>query len=130
MPWTIVKRSKRYQKLSFLYWWDIGPGLKARLVRYESVRFLCKDTGLWCEVPVKMLLPFLKDDRRTSRSHGNWGVKVLAGRGNELAFEPPTGATEGFAKRPFGNGEGERVLTFGRGRATVARPYEDSGTLS
>jgi len=94
MPWTIVKRSKRYQKLSFLYWWDIGPGLKARLVRYESVRFLCKDTGLWCEVPVKMLLPFLKDDRRTSRSHGNWGVKVLAGRGNELAFEPPTGSKQ------------------------------------
>lgn len=52
------------------------------------MRFLCKDTGLWCSVGVQQLKSFLTEERQSSRAARSWGIKVLAGREEELAFEP------------------------------------------
>ena len=84
---VLVKASKRYDK-GFLYWWDLAPNLLSILERYEAVAFACKDTGLICTVPVPELKRFLVPERQTKRSAGNWGIKVLKGREDELAFEP------------------------------------------
>jgi len=47
-----------------------------------------------CTVSVKELLPFLTPERQTTRGDGNWGIKVLKDRPDELAFEPPTGSDD------------------------------------
>ncbi len=83
----LVKRSSPYEK-SFHYWWDISPGLAEDLGEYDAVEFACKDSGASCTVPVPELKRFLTPDRRTSRGGGNWGIRVLKGREDELAFEP------------------------------------------
>ncbi len=85
---VLTKLSKRYDDMPFLYWWDIAPGLAERLDDYEVVRLVKKDTGESCGLSPGVLRGFLTDDRRTSRGSGNWGVKVLVGRAEELAFEP------------------------------------------
>ena len=90
----LVKKSKFYGDMPFLYWWDVIPPLE-KLDRYREVRFLCKDTGLWCSVDVQQLKSFLAKERQTSRGSGHWGIKVLAGREEELAFEPGSGKQGG-----------------------------------
>jgi len=83
----LVKRSQPYSG-SFRYWWDISPGLAEDLAEYEVVEFMCKDTGASCTVPVSELKGLLTSERQTSRGRGNWGIKVLKDREDELAFEP------------------------------------------
>ena len=90
---VLTKSSKRYEN-SFIYWWDITPNLLSVLDRYETVAFCCKDTGLCCEVEVSELKKYLTPDRQTSRSDGNWGIKVRGGREDELAIEPGKGKKE------------------------------------
>lgn len=83
---NLQKKSKKYNP--FLYWWDITPRRKKKLDQYENIEFIQKDTGQRCIVPTKELKAFLTKDRRTSRSEGNWGIKVLMNHPDELAFEP------------------------------------------
>ena len=91
----LTRLSKRHDKKSFLYWWDIPPKLAEKLgAQYEEVEFECRDTHERCIVSIKELLPFLTPDRQTSRGDGNWGVKVLKDRPGELAFEPRTGSDD------------------------------------
>ena len=91
----LTKRSKRYDGMPFRYWWDIAPRLAENLEgRYEVVELECKDTKERCTVSVEELLPFLTPQRQTSRGEGNWGIKVLKDRPDELAFEPSTGSDD------------------------------------
>lgn len=84
---TLTKWSKRYDDMSFLYWWDITPSLAAALDALEDVEFAKKDTRERCVVPVEVLNGFLTSDRQTTRGQGNWGIKVLKDQPDELAFE-------------------------------------------
>ena len=85
------KESKRYEGKAFIYWWDITPNEAENLEGYEYVCFIQKDTGNRCRIPVAALMGFFTEERRTSRGKGNWGIKVLAERPGELAFEPAKG---------------------------------------
>lgn len=87
---TLRKHSKRYDG-SFFYWWDIAPNLADTLDRFDGVEFLCDDTGASYLVPVSELKKFLLPERQTSRGQGHWGIRVLKGHEDELAFEPGTG---------------------------------------
>jgi len=88
---VIKKQSKKYDGMSFVYWWDITPKLSERLEKYEAVAFVCKDTREYCQVPLRALKGYLTEERKTSRGDGNWGIKVQKDRPDELAFEPPSG---------------------------------------
>jgi hypothetical protein len=85
---VLRKRSKRYDDKPFAYWWDIAPNSARNLENYEAVEFVKSDTGEGCLISIGELMPFLKADRQTSRGAGNWGIKILKKRPNELAFEP------------------------------------------
>ena len=85
---VLEKSSKRYEGQSFLYWWDLSPGFLDKMDGYEAVEFVKKDSGERCHVPTQALKGYLTEDRKTSRSNGNWGIKVLKDREDELAFEP------------------------------------------
>ena len=85
---TPTKWSKRYDDKPFLYWWDIAPNLTEKLPELDAVEFAKKDTKERCMVPVRTLKPFLTQERQTTRGAGNWGVKVLEDRPDELALEP------------------------------------------
>ena len=39
-------------------------------------------------MPTSALKGYLTEQRRTSRGNGNWGIMVLKGKENKLAFEP------------------------------------------
>jgi len=84
----LKKESKRYEGKRFLYWWDISPGFLETIGRYEVVEFVKKDTREKCSLPVEALKGFLTEERQTTRGSGNWGIRIFAERGNELAFEP------------------------------------------
>ena len=88
VPSTVEKASKRYEGKTFIYWWDISPGLLDRLENYEAVEFAKKDTGEKCRVPTPALKGYLTRERQTARGQGNWGIRVLKDREDELAFEP------------------------------------------
>jgi len=83
---VLKKESKRHEGQRFFYWWDVTPSLLGRLDRYEAVEFIKKDTGERCCVPVPALKGYLTEERRTSK--GNWSIKVLKGKEDQLAFEP------------------------------------------
>jgi len=85
---VLEKSSKRYDKDSFLYWWDIAPGFVERIRDYEAIAFVKKDSQERCYVPIPALCGYLTEVRQTSRGQGNWGIRVLKDRENELAFEP------------------------------------------
>jgi hypothetical protein len=89
----LKKISKRYEGSSFLYWWDISPSFLDKIENYEEVEFIKKDTDERCSVPVPALRGYLTEDRQTSRNTGNWGIRVLGDREQELAFEPGKGDT-------------------------------------
>lgn len=89
-----VRRSKRYDDKPFLYWWDITPQQAESLAQSGDQEFVKKDTGERCIVPVDVLRRYLVPERRTTRSAGNWGLKILKDREDELAFEPRTGGGE------------------------------------
>ena len=84
----LEKASKRYERQRFLYWWDLSAGLLDKLDRYEAVEFIKKDTGERCCVPVPALKGYLTEERRTNRHGGNWGIRILKGEEDQLAFEP------------------------------------------
>ncbi|MBM4017418.1 MAG: hypothetical protein FJ288_03675 [Planctomycetes bacterium] len=86
-----VKESKRYEDKPFFYWWDISPNEAERLDRHEAVAFVQKDTGYRCVLPTPTLKLLLTPQRQTTRGAGNWGIKVLKNRPNQLAFEPGRG---------------------------------------
>jgi hypothetical protein len=86
-----IKWSKRYHEMPFLYWWDVSPALAESLNEFDTIEFGKKDTGEQCIVPAETLEAYLTPDRQTSRGQGNWGIKVLNDRPDELAFEPGTG---------------------------------------
>jgi len=88
----LVKKSKFYEDMPFLYWWDIAPNLAEKLDQYEAVDFLCKDTGSYCRIAVPELKKFLTSERQTSRGEGNWGIRVMINREDELAFDPGVGS--------------------------------------
>ena len=89
---TITKWSKRYEDKPFTYWWDIAPPQAAALDNLEAIEFAKKDTQERCVVSTDTLRQFLTPERQTSRGAGNWGIKVLKDRPDELAFEPGTGS--------------------------------------
>ena len=91
---TVTKWSKRYEDKHFTYWWDIAPPQAAGLDSLEAVEFAKKDTRERCIVPTEILKGFLSPERQTSRGAGNWGIKVLNERPDELAFEPGAGSRE------------------------------------
>ena len=84
---VLTRHSKRYDG-SFLYWWDITPRVAESLDRYEVMEFLCDDTKVSCLVPISTVMPLLRPERQTTRSAGNWGVKVRRDREDELGFSP------------------------------------------
>jgi hypothetical protein len=88
---SLTKWSKRYDDKPFLYWWDIAPPMIADLDSLDAIEFARKDTLERCVVPVETLRTFLTAERQTTRGQGNWGIKVLKDRPDELAFEPGTG---------------------------------------
>ncbi len=89
-----TKYSKRYDDMPFLYWWDISPGLAEKLDEFETIEFVQKDTEQLCIVSSEQLKPYVTPDRQTTRGQGNWGIKVLKDRPDELAFEPGTGHSD------------------------------------
>ena len=88
MPRIKQTKSKRYDGKDFDYWWDIAPGLLEHIDDYEAVEFVKKDTGKSCLVPTPALKGYLTEERQTTRGQGNWGIRVLKHREDELAFEP------------------------------------------
>lgn len=86
-PALLEKISKRYDS-SFLYWWDISPSFETKMDQYDAIEFIKKDTLERCHVPIPAIRGYLTEQRQTTRGKGNWGIKILAKRENELAFEP------------------------------------------
>ena len=84
---VLRKESKLYAG-AFLYWWDITPNKGEKIERYDTIEFVQKDSGYACQIPVAAIRGFLTKGRKTSRGTGNWGIRVLRERPNELAFEP------------------------------------------
>ena len=84
----VRKYSKRYQGHAFFYWWDISPGFLDTMDEYEAIEFVKKDSGQRCTVPIPAMKGYLIKERQTSRGSGNWGIKVLGNKQDELAFEP------------------------------------------
>lgn len=91
---VVIKESKRYQDKPFLYWWDISPSLAELIDGLEAVDFVRKDDGERCSVPARIIKDLLLAERQTTRGTGNWGVKVMKDRPDELAFEPGAGRGE------------------------------------
>jgi len=85
---TQVRRSKRYDGMPFLYWWDITPSQAEQLADCDAAEFVKKDTGERCVVSAESLARFLLPERQSTRGFGSWGVKVLKDHGDALAFEP------------------------------------------
>lgn len=84
----LTKLSKRYEGHSFIHWWDMSPNEAKKLTKYDQIDFVRKNTGERCSLPPAAIIGFLKKDRQTTRHDGNWGIKVLRDREDELAFEP------------------------------------------
>ena len=78
----------------FLHQWDITPQVKAELDGYGDVAFIRHDTRMRASVPVETLKGYLTPERQTTRGEGNWGVRILVGHEDELAFEPGPGGGE------------------------------------
>jgi hypothetical protein len=89
-----TQKSRLYEGRTFTYWWDIPPSFSETVETCEGIRFLKKDSNESCLLLIEALIPLLTKERQTSRNQGNWGVRVLANRPNELAFEPPTGSKD------------------------------------
>ena len=84
---TLIKVSKHYKGQYYRYWWDISPAVLEGLRNYEKIGFKKVDGDTWF-VSASKLREFLIPQRQTTRGHGNWGVFVLDGHPDELAFEP------------------------------------------
>lgn len=91
---VLSKKSKRYEGKPFIYWWDFSPNLRESVKNYDAVEFVRKDTGESCSIEPELLTELLTKDRQTSRSSGNWGVKVMRDDPDKLAFEPGRGGGE------------------------------------
>jgi hypothetical protein len=89
-----TKRSCYYSDRKFHYWWDISPNHLDRYKNETGIRFLRDDSDVFTNIEFDILRPFLVDARKTSRGKGNWGVRVLNDRPDELAFEPPAGSKD------------------------------------
>ena len=101
-PKFVIKRAKRYAPPRgiygerFEYWWDLAPGVVARIKEYGKVTFEKKDSGEQCIVDSQTLLKHLTKQRQTSRKAHPWGIRVLVGHPNELAIEPGLGGAGGW----------------------------------
>jgi len=91
---TQVRKSRRYDDKPFLYWWDITPAQVEAMAPLDAIEFVKKDSGQRCSIPANVLKQYLTPQRQTRRSDGNWGVKVLPDRPDELALEPGTGRND------------------------------------
>ena len=56
--------------------------------KYEAIEFVKKDTSERCYIPIPALKGYLTKERQTTRGNGNWGIKVLKDKEDQLAFEP------------------------------------------
>ena len=90
---VLRKESKLYDG-SFLYWWDITPNVGEDIEKYDTIEFVQKDSQCSCQIPVARIKGFFTERRKSSRGTGNWGIRVLRKRPNELAFEPGTDKDE------------------------------------
>ena len=77
--------SKRYEGVSFLYWWDVWDGRREAIRRSGLLVLVQRDTGLEARIPAADLLPLLTERRRTRRGQnkggrGNWSLYVRPGR--------------------------------------------------
>jgi len=93
-PKIIFVQSQRYNGkhyihgMRYLYWWDITPSHCTLIMTGSKVIFAKRDILEVCLVPPEKLLPLLTAPRQTSRSGGNWGVRLLLEHPNEIAIEP------------------------------------------
>ena len=83
----ISKKSKFYNDKPFRYWWDITPNNAESIPSHTLIEFVKKDSNESCFLPFGELKPYLTKNRQTNRSTGNWGIKVLPGKPNEIAIE-------------------------------------------
>lgn len=86
---VVQRKSKKYNNGLFLYWWDLPPNLVNSLASCTIIEFVKKDCGESCFIPFQLIRNYLAKYRQTSRGSGNWGVKVLLQKPNELAIEEP-----------------------------------------
>jgi hypothetical protein len=85
----IDSNSKRHEGKYYVYWWDIWQKRKETLETAGEIHFLERDSGEGFAVKAEDLLPLLTEKRRTSRMRGNWGIRVLAVKPNNLVIEEP-----------------------------------------
>lgn len=89
----IVCESTFHQGKAYLYWWDIWETRKESLKEVGEIHFVEKDTGRGFAVVADDLLPLLAEERRTTRMRsktgGNWGIRVLASKPDQLVIETP-----------------------------------------
>ncbi len=81
--------SKRYTRMSFLYWWDVWDGRKEAIRRQGELVLVQRDTGKKARIKAEALLPLLTERRRTSRgrrrgNQGNWGLYIRPGRIDQI----------------------------------------------
>lgn len=81
--------SKRYERMPFLYWWDVWDGRKEAIRRHGELVLIQRDTGRKARIKAEALLSLLTERRRTSRGRniggrGNWGIYVRPGRIDEI----------------------------------------------
>ena len=88
--------SKRYVRMPFLYWWDVGESRKTAIRRDGQLVLVQRDTRLKARIAAADLLPHLTEDRRSSRGvciggKGNWGLYVRPDRPSsiEVVGKPP-----------------------------------------
>ena len=86
---TNLSVSKRYEKETFLYWWDVWDTRKEAIRRSGQLVLVQRDTGLRAKIPAAELLPLLTEGRRTSRGRnmggrGNWGLYLRQRHPNQI----------------------------------------------
>lgn len=88
-PNPIKKENKEYSNGPFSYWWDITPKTIKSISEEAVFEFIKKDTKEYCQIPFARLRKLLTESRRTSRGNGNWGIRVLPSKQNEIVIEEP-----------------------------------------
>lgn len=96
----IPRRSKKYNNGLFLYWWDLSPNLVNSLSSHTIIEFIKKDCGESCFIPFQFIRNYLTEYSQTSRGNGNWGIKVLPQKSNEIAIEEPKKRTDEWKTIP------------------------------
>jgi hypothetical protein len=88
-----ISGSSRHKNKYFLYWWDITPGMRDRIIEHGQLMLKRDDTGETTIIPQSQIVPLLTSDRQTSRGKdpmgGNWGIRELADHPNAVFIEEP-----------------------------------------